>query len=138
MVLDVAGVGASLVLASLAAFHVYWAFGGRTGRVAAVPEVDGRALFSPSKTATLVVALLLALSAVIVVGGVDAWEPRVLFEIGCAGIAAVLLVRSIGDRRYIGLFKRLKGTDFARRDTWIYSPLCLVLAIAAVTVALSR
>jgi Protein of unknown function (DUF3995) len=138
VVVNVVGAGAALVLASLAVLHVYWAFGGPKGRAAAVPEVGDRALFSPSKAATLVVALLLAASTVIVVGGVRAWEPRLLFEIGCAGIAAVLIARSIGDRRYVGVLKRVKGTEFARRDTWLYSPLCLVLAIATAAVALSR
>jgi hypothetical protein len=137
MAVDVAGAGASLVLAGLAVVHVYWAFGGRKGRAAAVPEVGDRAVFSPSKAATLVVALLLAASAVILIGGIREWASP-LFEIGCAGIAVVLLARSIGDRRYVGLLKRVRDTDFARRDTWLYSPLCLALAIATAAVALSR
>ena len=138
MVVDVAGAGAALVLGSLACLHIYWAFGGRTGASAAVPELRDRPLFTPSKTATLIVALLLATSAVIVVGGLRSWDPRLLFELGGGGVAAVLLARSIGDRRYVGLLKRVKGTDFARLDTWIYSPLCLALAIATAAVALSR
>ena len=137
MAVDVAGAGASLVLAGLAVVHVYWAFGGRKGRAAAVPEVGDRAVFSPSKAATLVVALLLAASAVILIGCIREWASP-LFEIGCAGIAVVLLARSIGDRRYVGLLKRVRDTDFARRDTWLYSPLCLALAIATAAVALSR
>ena len=138
MAVNVAGAGASLVLAGLAVVHVYWAFGGRKGRAAAVPEVGDRALFSPSKAATLGVALLLAASAVILIGGIREWAPPLFFEIGCAGIAVVLLARSIGDRRYVGLLKRVRDTDFARRDTWLYSPLCLALAIATAAVALSR
>jgi hypothetical protein len=138
VVVDVAGAGTALVFLSLACLHIYWAFGGRTGASAAVPEIGDRPLFSPSKAATLVVALLLATSAVIVVGGLRSWDPRPLFELGGAGVAAVLLARSIGDRRYVGVLKRVKGTDFARRDTWIYSPLCLALAIATAAVAFSR
>jgi hypothetical protein len=138
MVVDVAAAVASLVFASLAVVHVYWAFGGHRGGAAAVPTVGEQAVFSPSSAATLAVALLLAASAVIVIGGAREWDPPVLFEIGCAGIAAVLLARAIGDRRYVGLLKRVRDTDFARRDTWLYSPLCLVLAAVTAAVALSH
>ena len=110
-----------------------------TARVARPPSLRGdRPRFSPSKPATLVVALLLAASAVVVVGAVREWDPPLLFEVGGAGLAAVLLARSIGDRRSAGLLKRGKDTDFARRDTWRYSPLCLAVAMATMAVALSR
>lgn len=135
MVVTIAGAGASLVLGGLAVVHVYWAFRGREGGSAAVPEVEGRPLFSPSKAATLVVALLLTVSGVLVVGRLADWAPHRLFQIGCAGVAAVLVARSIGDRRYVGLLKRVKGTEFARRDTWFYSPLCLALGLAVAATA---
>jgi hypothetical protein len=132
------GTGASLVLASLVVLPVYWTFGDRKDRAAAVPEGGDRVRFSPSKAATLVVALFLAASAVVVVGAVREWDPPLLFEVGGAGLAAVLLARSIGDRRSAGLLKRGKDTDLARRDTWRYSPLCLAVAMATMAVALSR
>lgn len=129
------GVGASIVLTGLAGLHVSWAFGGRGAGAAVVPTVDGRPLFTPSKGATLVVAFLLAVSALLVVGRVAGWPPPLLFAVGCGGVAVVLLARSIGDRRSVGLLKRVQDTDFARRDTWIYSPLCLVLGVAVAATA---
>ena len=138
MIVNVAGVSGAAVLAALSVLHIYWAIGGRRGRSAAVPTVDDRALLSPSTTATLAVAILLAASAAIVVGGVRGWDPRVVFRTGCAGVAIVLLARSIGDRRYIGFVKRVRDTDFARRDTWLYSQLCLLLAVVTSVVALAR
>jgi hypothetical protein len=36
----------------------------------------------------------------------------------------------------VGFFKRVRDTEFARRDTWLFSPLCLGLAAAAAAVAL--
>ena len=39
--------------------------------------------------------------------------------------------RGIGDFRYVGFFKRVKGSLFATRDTYLYSPLCMVLAVLA-------
>jgi hypothetical protein len=43
-------------------------------------------------------------------------------------LAAGLLARGIGDFNYLGLFKRLRGSRFATLDTYLYSPLCLLLA----------
>jgi hypothetical protein len=138
VVVDAVGVSAAIVLAGLAGLHVYWAFGGRAARAAVVPTVEGRAVLSPSKTATLVVAAIIGVSAVLVIGAVDGWDPRLLFRVGCAGVAVVLLARAIGDRRYVGLLKRVRDTEFARRDTWIYSPLCLVLGTAVAVAAAFR
>lgn len=46
------------------------------------------------------------------------------------------LLRSIGDFRYVGFFKRARGSRFAELDTRFYSPLCLPLALATAWVAL--
>ena len=37
---------------------------------------------------------------------------------------AALLLRVVGDFRYVGLCKRVRGTRFAARDTRVYTPLC--------------
>jgi len=136
VVIDLAGVAAATILAGLSAIHLYWAVGGRRGQGAVVPTVDGRPRFSPSSTATVVVAALLALSAALVAGGVSGWPPRWVFRVGGAGVGLVLIARAVGEGRYLGFFKRERGTQFARRDTWLYSPLCLLLGSMAVTVAL--
>lgn len=51
-------------------------------------------------------------------------------------LAAVMLLRSIGDFRYVGFFKRERAGRFAELDTRFYSPLCLLLALAVAWVAL--
>lgn len=50
-------------------------------------------------------------------------------------LALVFLGRAIGDFRLLGFFKRVHGTAFARLDTLVFSPLCLLLAIAIFTLA---
>jgi hypothetical protein len=137
VLIDGIGIGVATVLATLAALHVYWAFGGRRGGAAVIPTVDGRPLLSPSRAATLVVAALLALSALLLVGVVAGWPPRVGYRVGCCGVGAVLLARAIGDRRTIGLLKRDREGQFARRDTMLYSPLCLALGLAAAVVGVA-
>ncbi len=53
----------------------------------------------------------------------------------CAGLALVLLLRAVGDFRYVGFFKSVGGTRFATMDTWCYSPVCLALSIGVAYVA---
>ena len=55
-----------------------------------------------------------------------------------AGVWALVVVfgaHVVGDLRWFGLFKRMKGTPFAWWDTWLYVPLCGLLALAALLVA---
>ncbi len=42
--------------------------------------------------------------------------------------AVIFLLRAIGDFRYVGVFKRHRESSFAKLDTLLYSPLCLLLA----------
>jgi hypothetical protein len=128
---------AALIFVALSALHVYWAFGGSGVRTAVIPTVDGRPTLKPSMSATLVVAFLLALSALILVAAVSGWAPTWLFRLGAAGIGLVLLARAVGDFRTVGFFKRVRDTDFARNDTRYFAPLCLFLGLAAAIVALT-
>ena len=52
---------------------------------------------------------------------------------GCLGLVFVL--RAIGNLRTFGFFKTVTGTPFADWDTWLYSPLCLLLALLAAGLA---
>jgi|APFre7841882630_1041343.scaffolds.fasta_scaffold07796_5 hypothetical protein len=134
--IDTAGITAAVVLACLSLLHVAWAFGVRVGATGVIPTVDGASQLSPSSAATSVVALLLATASVLLVGAVLGWGPEVVFSIGSFGVGVVLLARAVGEFRLVGFFKRVRGTEFARRDTWVYSPLCVVLGVSAIAVAI--
>jgi hypothetical protein len=54
------------ILAAIAGLHLYWALGGMVAKTSAVPEIDGRRAFSPSRSGTIAVALALLFGAVIV------------------------------------------------------------------------
>ena len=126
------------LLAGLGAMHVYWALGGRRGSRVAVPEWDGEPLFEPGPAATMVVAALLFLAATLVLGrsgSAPRLFPGVVNTWGSWGVAAVLVARAIGEFRYVGFFKRRKGTPFATLDTRLYSPLALALGVGAAIVA---
>jgi len=129
------------IFAVLALIHFYWALGGRSGKVAAVPEVSGRPAFVPSAVSTLVVAVGLSACALLVAaaaGLVGPPAPRPWVTWLAFALALALLARAIGDFRLVGFFKRIRGTQFARLDSVVYAPLCMVLAIAVFYVALAH
>jgi hypothetical protein len=132
-------------LASLGALHIYWALRVAAGAAGAgssvVPEVSGRPAFAPGPALTLVIAALLEIAAalvalqarLLVVDGLPSAIPRV----GALGVAVVLAARGVGEFRLVGLFKRVRGTRFARLDSRIYTPLCFALAAGIVVVSVA-
>jgi hypothetical protein len=137
MVITIARVVASVV-AALGLLHIYWALGGRTGKSAAIPQVNGQRAFVPSTLQTLAVAaaLLFAATVVAVSGGLfNAGGFGGVFRILAFGLSATFVARAVGDFRLVGFFKRIQGTQFARLDTVLFSPLCLVLGVAVFCIA---
>ena len=125
-------------IAALGLLHIYWALGGRTGQSVAVPEVNGQRAFTPSRSGTLAVAgaLLFASAVVAIAGGiVRVGGYAAFFRIMAFGLSLTFLARAIGDFRLVGFFKRIHGTRFARLDTVVFSPCCLVLGLAIFYVA---
>ncbi|MBL0209891.1 MAG: DUF3995 domain-containing protein [Holophagaceae bacterium] len=121
----------ALFFLSASAIHVYWAAGGRSGTGAVLPEVDGKPLRTPSAGTTGLVAFLFAAVAALVLGHAGLfplplpppWPGRLL-----KGIAAIFALRAVGEFNYLGFFKRVRGSRFARLDTLLYSPLCAAVA----------
>jgi hypothetical protein len=119
--------------------HLYWAVRQRIGESAVVPSVDGKPLFQPTRWATVAVAVALFCAAALVAirsGILSVPAPAFLIAIGCWGLVAIFGLRAVGDFRYLGFFKRVTGTRFARADTFVYSPLCAILAVMAAAVAI--
>jgi Protein of unknown function (DUF3995) len=131
----IAGAAAIVMLLMLAGMHLYWAAGGKAGKGAAVPSASGRPLMRPSVLGTAMVAVGLCVMAALLalrIGwlNVPALPGNgVVIEVGAWLIAAVFALRAIGDFRYVGFFKRIRDSRFARLDTLAYSPLCACLAL---------
>lgn len=125
------GLGLTLAFAALGMLHLYWAIGGRTERVAAIPEVHGARVFTPSPLGTFAVALAL-LTCAWLVAGLSGWVDLPVSPAAARwsalATALLFLARAIGDFRLVGFFKRVRDSAFARQDTVLFSPLCLVLA----------
>ena len=128
----VLAVGKALVLLSLSLLHVYWATGGKLGMGAVIPTVGGKPVFSPSVWATLAVAAALAAAATITFAATGALRPIAPAWIVRSGLVVLTVVfgaRCIGDFRLIGFTKQVHDTAFAQMDTFVYSPLCGLLAL---------
>lgn len=136
-----ASVLVALILGALSVLHVFWGLRGELGRSAAIPEVEGRPVFVPTRAACLAVAALLAAAAcmLLVSGGyLPGLGPRRLGRWGSLAVAVVLLARAVGDFKCVGFFKRVKGSRFATLDTRYFSPLCFLLSLGAFWSALGQ
>ena len=125
----------------LALWHFYMAVRSHPGFAAAVPGVDGKPLFMPTKKMTIAVGvalllftLLVAATAGLLLPGV----PEMLLTWLCYALALALFARAIGDFKYVGFFKRVRDSRFAGLDTLLCLPLCLLLAVDVVAIALQR
>ena len=144
------GVAATFTLLGLV--HVYWALGGQLGLRAALPQLPvppgwqqhGEPqmvnAFDPRRGTTLAVAaVLISVGAAVGLRGGLFTAPvqHAALQVVLAAVALVMFARAIGDFRLVGFFKRVKGSAFARMDTWVYSPLCVVLGLGVGWTAIS-
>jgi hypothetical protein len=142
------GITAS-VLALLGLIHLYWAAGGSAGSVSAIPERGGRPLFRPSPASTRGVAGLLFAAACVLLTRAGLLMPLLAAQrpgqwherwAGRASwlIATLFALRAVGDFRYVGVFKRVRGTPFARWDSRLFTPLCILIALGCAIVAAAK
>jgi hypothetical protein len=134
----------AVIFAAVALLHFYWALGGSTSDMAAIPTVGGKQAFTPSAFATVMVAVASIMAALVVLGQTGFLDftglrskfiPHWIFRVGTFGISFIFLARAIGEFKLVGFFKQIADTSFARWDTWLYSPLCLAVAVIAFIVA---
>jgi hypothetical protein len=128
----------SLVFSALAVWHFRMALLHGQGTGGAVPSVSGRPLFVPSARSTVLVGILLLSFAGLVAataGLMPIGIPARVLSWFCYALAFGLLARAVGEFKYVGFFKRVRGSRFARLDTLLYSPLCLLLALGVAAVA---
>jgi|SRR5471030_1513427 len=126
------------VFVVLALWHFYMALRPSPGKAGTVPSVSGKPLFVPSRAATVAVGVVLVLFASLVAatgGIVQLGLPSVALSWLSFALALGLLARAVGEFKYVGLFKRVRGSKFATLDTFVYSPLCLLLAAGVALVA---
>ena len=123
----------STVFFFLAAIHIYWALGGKWGHSQAIPtDKDGHFIFAPGVAATVIVALGLSLFGLFYLNNSKLLSinwPKQINAIGAWAIPCIFVLRALGDFKYVGAFKRVKGTEFAEMDSKFFSPLCFIIGI---------
>lgn len=134
-----------MVFLFLSSLHFYWALGGRWKKDAAIPtKANNVKVFRPGVLATAVVGSGLMLFGLIVL--IVIIRPQIEF-LGWSHviadymlwiIAGIFILRAIGEFKYIGVFKKYRNTPFGRNDTKYYSPLCLVIGILSIMLALCK
>ncbi|MCA5893678.1 DUF3995 domain-containing protein [Isoptericola sp. NEAU-Y5] len=128
-----AGVVLAVVTALVAAgFHVAWAAGSRAGATRVLPTRRGthEPTVRPPVVATLAAAVALSAYVGVVVAlvlGAAGAGWRVLGVV----VLVVLLARVVGDGRYVGILKRVRGTRFAHADDRWWTPAVGLLAAGA-------
>ena len=130
-----------IVFLFLSGIHIYWGLGGKWGADAAIPAKDGseKKLMNPGLFQCFVVAFALlcfGIFSLIRAGIISSNLPAWLLDYGLWIIAALFFLRSIGEFKYVGFFKKVNNTKFAKNDTKYYSPLCLTIAVSAAVLEL--
>lgn len=133
----------SIILSSmfliLALIHFNWAIGGTWGFDASIPtnEKDEK-IFNPKRIESFIVGFGLFLFSLfyfnqttIINISIPTWLNNILTYL----IPIIFLLRSIGEFKYVGFFKKFKQTKFADMDTKLFSPLCLIIFIFGFIIA---
>lgn len=118
-------------MTTVSLFHFYWAFGGSYGLRSAGPTLENRENFIPSGYLIFIVACLLLGLAALSIQLVWPLEfvKNLVSYLGYF-VSAVFIIRGVGDFKYVGMFKKVYNSNFARLDTKYFSPLILFLGLA--------
>jgi Protein of unknown function (DUF3995) len=134
------------IIAFAAAFHLHWALGGRLGYSVSLPQrPDGTPVMAHRlpwwRPAAGAVAFGLAVLALLLLGHSGRLPlplPPGLARAALLATGAAFAARALVPNRYVGFFKSIRGTRWARFDTRLYSPLFLLLGLLLVAQALER
>jgi hypothetical protein len=123
------------IIAFAASFHLYWALGGRVGYSVSLPQrPDGVPVMAhrlgwwrPAAGAVALGLIVLALLLLGCTGHLGLPLPRSAARAALLVTGIAFVARAVAPNRYVGFFKSLRGTRWARYDTRLYSPLFLLL-----------
>ncbi len=131
---------ALVIIAFAAAFHALWAFGGQLGFSVSLPQQpDGTPVMAHRlawwRPAAGGVALCLICLSVLLLAWARHLElplPRGVVRLGLIFVGVTSVCRALIPNVYVGFFKALRTTRWAKYDTRLYSPLFLLLGLLIV------
>lgn len=142
MIITILSIALFIIFAVLGGFHFYWLFGGVWGLEHVIPtKKEALSSLSIPPLATLVVALLLVCCGVLYlinVGIILLQLPNWINSYVYWVIPSIFILRAIGDFNYVGFFKKIKYSKFAKADSKLFSPLCLGIGIAGIIIQLLK
>ena len=128
----------AFIFTIISGFHFYWAMGGKRGADVVLPSnISGKKALLPSKLITFIVAFVFLSFAIFYLINVDLIDfklPKLISNYGLFALAIILMIRAVGDFKYVGFSKKIKNTPFAEYDTKYYSPLCLYLGLTTLII----
>lgn len=119
----------------LLVFHIYWLLGGNFGLVFTNYLVSKKSKKSKSikKNQILIVTFLLTFVFVVNLTQTGLYviidDSEIIFWANRA-ISVGFLYRAIGNFRQFGFTKTIKKGNYASLDSWVYSPVFLLMAIS--------
>lgn len=127
---------------SLGVIHFYWLLGGKWGLGKALPTKEiGEKAIEPPKIATAIVGVGLisfGLIYLIKTGLINIQVPSWVITYGSWIIPSIFILRAIGNFNYVGLFKKIKNTEFAKADSKWFIPLCLIIGILGILIQIMK
>lgn len=129
-----------VIFTSLGFIHFYWLFGGKWGLEKVIPTKEMREkAIEPPKIATAIVGIILVslgLFYLIKAGLLSFQIQNWIITYSGWVIPSVFILRAIGEFNYVGIFKKIKNTEFAEADTKWFVPLCLAIGILGILIQL--
>jgi hypothetical protein len=135
---------ALVLIAFAAGFHLYWALGGRLGFSVSLPQrPDGVPVMNhrigwwrPAAAMVAAGLILLGVLALAAEGQLSLPLPPFVMRGALGLVGAAFVLRAIVPTPWTGFFKRIRSTRWARYDSFLYSPLFLLLGAALLVIAL--
>lgn len=136
-------IAALAIIAFAAAFHLHWALGGRLGYSVSLPQrPDGSPVmvhrirwWRPAAGGVALCLVLLGALAATVGGYLDSPFPPNITKGALILCGTAFVLRAIVPTPWTGFFKRIRSTRWARYDSWLYSPLFLLLGASLIAIS---
>ena len=125
------------IIAFAAGFHAHWAVGGTLGYSVSLPQrADGTPVMAhrlpwwrPAAGGVTLCLLALALLLLAEAGHLRLPLPPEFVESALLVIGIAFVCRALVPNDYVGFFKTMRSTRWARYDTRLYSALFLLLGL---------